>query len=69
MIYFKNKYQMIKASEEEIREFFSETIFEGIFSKEVRSSHPEYFKGHIHTIKINGELNNVIGIFQYFGYF
>ncbi len=54
---------MIKASEEEIREFFSETIFEGIFSKEIRSSHPEYFKGHIHTIKINGELNNVIGIF------
>lgn len=61
MVFFKNRYQMIKASDEEIRAFFAETIFEGIFSKEVNSNHPEYFKGHIHSITINGIPNNVIG--------
>ena len=63
MTFFKNKYQMIKAADEEIREFFSTTVFEGIFSKEIKSTHTEYFKGHIHSIKINGELTNVIGAY------
>jgi hypothetical protein len=58
---FKNKYQMIKASDDEIREFFATTIFEGVFSKEIKSSHAEFFKGHIHSIKITGESTNVIG--------
>lgn len=31
MAYFKNKYQMQKASDEEIREFFASTIFEAPF--------------------------------------
>lgn len=61
MAFFKNKYQMIKASDDEIREFFATTIFEGIFSKEIRSNHADYFKGHIHSIKIAGESTNVIG--------
>jgi len=52
---------MINASDDEIREFFDETIFEGVYSKEIRSNHPEYFKGHIHSIKINGRSNNVLG--------
>lgn len=38
MMYFKNKYQMIKATDDEIREFFATTIFEGVFSHEIRSS-------------------------------
>ena len=33
MIYFRNKYQMIKASEVQIREFFSETILKVYFQK------------------------------------
>lgn len=62
MAYFKNKYQMQKASDEEIREFFASTIFEGTFSNEVKSNnHADYFKGHIHSIKVNGEPTNVIG--------
>jgi hypothetical protein len=61
MATFKNKYQMIKASDDEIREFFATTIFEGIFSKEIRSNHTDYFKGHIHSIKIAGESTNVLG--------
>lgn len=53
---------MQKASDEEIREFFASTIFEGTFSNEVKSNnHADYFKGHIHSIKVNGEPTNVIG--------
>ena len=52
---------MIKASDDEIRAFFGTTIFEGVFSKEVKSTHTDFFKGHIHSIKINGEATNVIG--------
>ena len=62
MTYFKNKYKMLKASDDEIREFFTSTIFEGIFSTEIKSNnHADYFKGHIHSIKINGEPTNLIG--------
>lgn len=63
MVYFKNKNQMQKATDEEIREFFATTIFEGVFSKEIKSNRSDYFKGHIHSIKINGESNNVIGAY------
>ena len=52
---------MLKATDEEIKEFFSSTIFEGVFSTEIKSSHTDYFKGHIHSIMINGEPTNVIG--------
>lgn len=61
MAFFRNKYQMYKATDEEIKEFFASTVFEGIFSTEIKSSHTDYYKGHIHSIKINGEPNNVIG--------
>ena len=41
MAHFKNKYQMLKASDDEIREFFATTIFEGVFSKEIKSNHSD----------------------------
>lgn len=63
MVYFNNKYEMTKASEEEIQEFFADTIFEGIYSKKIKSIHTEYYKGHIHSIKINGISNNVLGTY------
>ena len=55
MVYFRNKYKMCEATDEEIKEFFASTIFEGIYSTEIKSSKTDYFKGHIHSIKINGE--------------
>ncbi len=61
MIYFENKKQLLNATDEEIKDFFASTIFEGVFSSEIKSSHTDYYKGHIHSIKINGELNSVIG--------
>ena len=63
MTNFNNKYQMIKATDDEIREFFATTIFEGVFSHEIRSFHTDKFKGHINSIKINGVATNVIGTF------
>lgn len=54
---------MLNASDEEIRAFFDETIFEGIFSTEIKSNYTDSFKGHIHSIKINGVSNNVIGTY------
>ena len=54
---------MLKASDEDIRVFFDETIFEGIFSREIKSNYANSFKGHIHSIKVNGVLTNVIGTY------
>lgn len=52
-----------KASDEEIVNFFSTAIFEGVFSSIVKSSNPQYFKGHIHSIKLNGTPTKVIGTY------
>lgn len=52
---------MMRATDEEIREFFAETIFEGVYSTEIKSKHVDYYKGHIHSISINGVPNNVLG--------
>ena len=38
MVFFNNKNEMIKATDDEIREFFSNTVFEGVFSKEIKSN-------------------------------
>lgn len=35
------------ASDEEIKEFFEETIFEGVFSKDIKSKNTEFYKGNI----------------------
>lgn len=55
-----NKHHLAEASDEEIKEFFSRTVFEGVFSKENKTS-KDYFSGHIHTITLNMNKTNVIG--------
>ena len=52
---------MLRASDDEIKEFFDSTTFEGVFSNEVKSKKTSYFKGHIHSIKIKGERTDLIG--------
>lgn len=61
MAQFINKKQLLKATDEEIQQFFATTIFEGVFSSEIKSKNTDFYKGHIHSIKINGEPTNVIG--------
>lgn len=61
MTQFKNKKELINATDEEIREFFANTTFEGIFSKEIKSKKTDYYKGHIHSIKVDGNPTNIAG--------
>lgn len=63
MAYFRNITQMLNASDDEIRVFFEETVFEGVFSTEIKSQYTDSYKGHIHSIKLNGVPNNVIGAY------
>lgn len=63
MVFFTDKYSMLKASDDDIREFFTLTVFEGVFSKDIKSSNTGFFKGHIHSIKINGVPSNVLGAY------
>ena len=63
---FINKRQLISASDDEIKAFFTETIFEGIYSHEIRSLHSTNHKGSITNIKLNGKptrlLNEYINV-------
>ena len=56
---FTNKAQLKKATDEEIEEFFSKTIFEGIYSSETRSTNSDFYKGCISDIKLNGNPTNL----------
>lgn len=56
---FTNKAQLKKATDEEIEEFFSKTIFEGIYSSETRSTNSDFYKGCISDIKWNGNPTNL----------
>ena len=55
MHHFENRKQLFRASDSEIEAFFENVRFEGLFTPEVRNtSHPEYFKGSVTDIKLNG---------------
>ncbi len=58
-----NKGQLRKASDEEIEQFFAETIFEGVFSHEIKSKKTEYYKGCITDIKLEGRTSNLAPLF------
>ncbi len=51
------------ASDEEIKEFFEETIFEGVFSKDIKSKNTEFYKGNISNIKLEGRKTDLVGGF------
>ena len=55
MHHFENRKQLFRASDEEVEAFFENVRFEGIFTSEIKNtSHPEYFKGSVTDIKLNG---------------
>lgn len=41
---FINRKQLQKATDEEIEQFFSETVFEGIYSSELKSKNSDFYK-------------------------
>jgi len=58
-----NRNQLQKATDEEIEQFFSETVFEGIYSSELKSKNNDFYKGSISDIKLEGRPTNLVGLF------
>ena len=58
-----NRNQLQKATDEEIEQFFSDTVFEGIYSSELKSKNSEFYKGSISDIKLQGRPTNLVGLF------
>lgn len=58
-----NRNQLQKATDEEIEQFFTETVFEGIFSSELKSKNSDFYKGSISEIKLGGRPTNLVGLF------
>lgn len=63
MAKFKNKAQLSKAPKEEVVDFFKHTVFEGVFSSELKSKRQDRYRGHVHSIKINGVPTSILGTF------
>jgi len=55
-----NRTQLLRATDEEIEQFFSKTTFEGIFSLEIKSKNTEFYKGSISDIKMSGRPTNLV---------
>lgn len=60
MIKYKNRKELLKASDKEIEQFFAETVFEGIYSLDVRSKKTNFYKGCITDIKLDGYTTNIM---------
>lgn len=60
MAKFTNRKQLITASDEEIEVFFSETVFEGIYSNEIKSGRTDFYKGSISNIRLEGRPTNLL---------
>ena len=60
---FINRGQMKKASDKELELFFEETVFEGIFSKEIKCKNTEFYKGSITNIKLEGRTSSLTPLF------
>ncbi len=60
---FYNRKQLQQATDSEIEQFFSETIFEGIYSSELRSKNSDFYRGSITDIRLEGRPTKLIGQF------
>lgn len=60
---FFNRQQLQKASDEDIEKFFEETVFEGIYSSELKSKNSDFYKASISEIKLGGRPTNLAGLF------
>lgn len=60
---FYNRKQLVNATNQEIEQFFSETVFEGIYSSELKSKKSDFFKGSISDIRLEGQPTKLIGLF------
>lgn len=58
-----NRNQLQKATDEDIEKFFAETVFEGIYSSELKSKNSDFYKGSISEIKLGSRPTNLVGQF------
>ena len=63
MSQYINRNQLQKATDEDIEKFFAETVFEGIYSSELKSKNSDFYKGSISEIKLGGRPTNLVGLF------
>ncbi|MDE6577413.1 MAG: hypothetical protein K2K58_04500, partial [Muribaculaceae bacterium] len=60
---YNNRKQLKNATDQEIEQFFSDTIFEGIYSCELKSKNSDFYKGSISNIRLDGRPTNLVGLF------
>lgn len=55
-----NRKQLLSLSDEEIDQYFNDTIFEGVFNHEIKSKYPEKYIGSITSITQNGRRTDIV---------
>jgi len=59
MAKYSSKYNLLKANDEEIKQFFREVKFTGVFDKDIPEEHRNRFIGKVTNIAMDGEQNNL----------
>jgi hypothetical protein len=59
MAKYIDKSQFKKASDDEINDFFENTVFHGVYSTEIKCKHEGYYKGSISDITLKGHQTNI----------
>ncbi len=59
MAIYSSKYDLLKATDEEINEFFRDVKFAGIFDKDIPEEQRESYCGKVTNIVMDGEQNNL----------
>lgn len=57
---FINRKQLLNASNEELMLFFNDTVFEGVFSSEIKSKQKDKYKGNIASITLDDQACNIV---------
>lgn len=65
MAKYSSKYDLLKASDEEINHFFREVKFTGVFDKDIPEEHRDRFCGKVTNIAMDGEQNNLCPPYLY----
>jgi hypothetical protein len=63
MAKYINRFQLSKATDEEIETFFENTVFHGTYSSEIKSKHTDYYKGSVSDITLEGRLTKLCPAF------
>ena len=63
MAKYINRFQLSKATDEEIEAFFENTVFHGTYSSEIKSKHTDFYKGSVSDITLEGRLTKLCPAF------